>query len=60
MNWGTAFDDDGEKVELAEHNAWQQVYDGDRKSNSLFRMRVPGGWLYRMEGSKDMTYVPDA
>lgn len=58
--WGTAFDDGDQEVPVDLHSAWQLAYDGDRKNNSLYRMRVPNGWLYRLEGSKYMTYVPDA
>lgn len=38
---------------------WQVVYESNR-NNTLLRMKIPRGWLYRMEGAKEMVFVPDA
>ncbi len=39
-----------------EHLEWEtvQVIGGP----ALYRVRVPGGWLYRLEKSKELTFVP--
>jgi hypothetical protein len=37
-----------------EHEEWEIVYDRDSQtvcSHDVYRMKVPGGWLYRVVGS---------
>lgn len=49
-----------EESKPQDFDGWTTVYDGNRANNTLLRMKIPGGWLYRMEGSKELTFVPDA
>ncbi len=46
-----------------EHCGWDLVFSPhpDSKSDKadVLRMKVPGGWLYRMRSSDIMTFVPE-
>ena len=46
----------GPTASVPEQPAWElvPVLNGP----ALYRVRIPGGWLYRLEKSKELAFVP--
>jgi hypothetical protein len=38
---------------------WETVSEKDGSHPAVYRMRVPGGWLYRLGKSTTATFVPE-
>lgn len=48
--------------DTAEHKGWQEVWHATDREQFTFRLKVPGGWLYRHERPEKtdcMAFVPD-